>query len=113
MPPPERESADSVKETEMSFWKHLAVLAVSWPLVGCAYIDVSMPLDTDLAHTELGSKVGRSQMHCVAGAVCWGDAGTQAAAREGGLRQLNHADREVFVVLLGLYARQTTVVYGE
>jgi hypothetical protein len=97
----------------MPFRKRLGVLGAILPLVGCAYIDVSMPLDTDLAHTQLGPKVGRSRMHCVAAAVCWGDAGTQAAARDGGLQQLNHADREVFVVLLGLYARQTTVVYGE
>jgi len=97
----------------MLFWKRLGVLGAALPLVGCAYINVSMPLDTDLERTELGPKVGRSRMHCVAGAVCWGDAGTQAAARDGDLRVLNHADREIFVVLLGIYARQTTVVYGE
>lgn len=97
----------------MTWWKLLGALVVVALLFGCAYINVSMPLDTDLERTELGPRVGRAQMHCVMGAVCWGDAGTQAAARDGDLRVLNHADREVFVVLLGVYARQTTVVYGE
>jgi hypothetical protein len=43
--------------------------------------------------------------------VCWGDAGTQAAALDGDIRILTHADHELLLILL--YGRETTVVYGE
>ena len=44
--------------------------------------------------------------------VAWGDAGTQAAALEGGLTTLRHMDIEVVTVLFGLYYKETTIVYG-
>lgn len=91
----------------------LLALGMVSTLSGCAYTNISMPLDTDLDNTILGDKVGRSQFHSFLGIVAWGDAGIQAAARDGGLEVLHHADREVFNVLMGLYFRQTTVVYGE
>jgi hypothetical protein len=80
---------------------------------GCLYTNVSMPLDTDLDQTMLGGKVGQSEFQSVLGMFAWGDAGTQAAAKEGGIRTLNHADQEVFCVLMGLYCRGRTIVYGE
>ncbi len=43
----------------------------------------------------------------------WGDAGIQAAARNGKLTTILHADRELLVVLGGAYVRVTTIVYGE
>ena len=89
------------------------VLVCVFPLAGCLYTGVSQPLDSNLDRTELGSKIGRSHAQSVAFLVAWGDAGTQAAARQGGLKTLNHADRELLVVLFGLYARVTTVVYGD
>jgi hypothetical protein len=49
----------------------------------------------------------------VLGLFAWGDAGTQAAARNGGIQTLNHADSEVFVILGFVYARTRTVVYGD
>lgn len=97
----------------MSCWKSLGALLAAAPLVGCAYANISMPLDTDLDRTELGSKVGRASIHSVLGMVAWGDAGTQAAARNGGLQVLTHADQEVLVILGVVYARRTTVVYGD
>lgn len=91
----------------------LLVLACALPLTGCLYTGVSAPLDRDLDRTELGSKVGRSHAHSVMFLVAWGDAGTQAAAQQGDLQIMNHADQELFLVLFGLYARTTTVVYGD
>jgi hypothetical protein len=82
-------------------------------LTGCLYSNISVPLDTDLDRTKLGSKVGRSRAHNVMFLVSWGDAGTQAAAEDGQIQVLTHADRELFLILFGLYGRQTTVVYGE
>lgn len=83
------------------------------PLTGCVYIDVKTPLDTDLNRTELGTKVGKSEFKGILWMVSWGDAGTHAAAQDGGLTVIHHADREIFSILNGLYYRQRTVVYGD
>ena len=80
---------------------------------GCVYMNVTTPLDTNLDKTQLGSKVGRSQAQSILGLVAWGDAGTQAAARDGGITTLNHFDKDFFSILLFVYARQRTVVYGD
>jgi len=93
----------------MTGWKRLSALAAVLPLLGC--INVTRPLDHDLDRTELGSKVGKARLHCVTPLVCWGDAGTQAAARNGDLHVLTHADHELLLILL--YGRETTVIYGE
>lgn len=85
---------------------------VLWSLTGC-YVHAVLPMDRDLDRTELGGKVGRASTQSVLWAVVWGDAGTQAAAAEGDLRTINHADQEIFVLLGGIYARVTTVVYGD
>ncbi len=56
--------------------------------------------------------MGRSEAHSVLGLFAWGDAGTQAAARAGGIQTIRHADREIFSVLGLVYVRVRTVVYG-
>ncbi len=81
-------------------------------LTGCLYVDVKAPYDLDLNQTELGSKIGESHMRSVLWLFAWGDAGTAAAAKEGGLTSVNHMDRKVFSVLFGLYSKTTTIVYG-
>jgi len=92
----------------------LRLLALCAPLLsGCLYTDIQTPLDLDLNRTRLGDKIGRSQWQSVLWAVAWGDGGTQAAAKQGGLTVINHADSETFVLLGGLYWRQTTILYGE
>jgi hypothetical protein len=80
---------------------------------GCIYMNVTTPLDTDLDRTELGSKVGKSSARSVLWLFAWGDAGTQAAAEDGDIQILRHADQETLLVLLGIYARTRTVVYGD
>ncbi len=79
---------------------------------GC-YVNMKIPLDRDLNKTELGEKVGRSTAKTLFWGFHWGDAGTQAAAEDGGITTINHLDREVFVVLAGLYAKNTTIAYGD
>ena len=80
---------------------------------GCVYFNVTTPLDTNLDETQLGSKVGTSEAHSVLGLVAWGDAGTDAAAKQGGITTIRHADQENFAVLMFIYARYRTVVYGD
>ena len=45
--------------------------------------------------------------------VAWGDAGTKAAATNGGITTINHADQKLYSILWGLYTKSTTLVYGE
>ena len=37
----------------------------------------------------------------------------KAAAEQGGIATINHADMEVTSILFGLYSRETTIVYGD
>ena len=92
----------------------LAVLLLSLlASPGCVYYHVTTPLDSDLHQTELGTKVGRASAYSVMWLVAWGDAGTQAAAEDGDVRVIRHADREVYSILFFVYTRVTTIVYGD
>lgn len=82
-------------------------------LSSCIYMDVSQPLDRDLDKTELGNKVGEASAYSILWAVAWGDAGTKAAAENGNIHTITHADRRRFGILFGLYAKETTIVYGD
>lgn len=91
----------------------LSVTLSSLFLSGCLYVNTTTPLDINLNETQLGDKVGESSLHAVLWLVSWGDAGTKAAAGNGGITRINHADRRTQIYLFGVYARSTTVVYGE
>ena len=91
----------------------LTMALAMWLTSACVYLNVKQPLDTDLQETQLGTKVGKSQAQSILWLVAWGDAGTQAAARDGGITTLKHADQERFSILLGVYARFRTIVYGD
>ena len=80
---------------------------------GCAYMHVQRPLGTNFDNTQLGTKEGRSNAYSILWLVAWGDAGTKAAASQGNIKVIRYADSEVKSVLLGLYSRMTTVVYGD
>jgi len=80
---------------------------------GC-FVMVQRPLDTNYEKTELGNKIGEASMHTILfGLVAWGDAGSKAAAENGGIKVLNHADQKIFSVMFGVYGSWTTVVYGD
>ena len=82
-------------------------------LTGCLYVDIKAPFDTDLNQTVLGAKKGEASVYSVLWLVAWGDGGTAAAAKNGGITTVNHMDAEVFSILFGLYSKTTTVVYGD
>lgn len=82
-------------------------------LAGCAYMRVQRPLDEDFQETRLGSKVGRAYAYSVLWLVAWGDAGTRAAAENGNIEVIHHADREVLLWAGGAYTRMATIVYGD
>jgi len=82
-------------------------------LPGCIYGNFGSPLDTDLHGTELGAKRGESSAHSILWLVAWGDAGSKAAAVDGGITTLRHMDRWTLIILFGVYYRETTIVYGD
>ncbi len=79
----------------------------------CMYVKVQRPYDKNYDKTELGTKEGRSSLQSICWFVSWGDAGTRAAAENGDIKVIRHADVEYYMVFLGLYSRVTTVVYGD
>jgi hypothetical protein len=92
----------------------LSLLALPLLLLpGCLYAHVKTFLDTDLNQTKLGAKTGTSHAQQILWLVAWGDASTKAAAANGGITTINHADQEIFNVLWFVYTKQTTIVYGD
>ena len=80
---------------------------------GCMYSNIQRPMDTDFHNTELGSKEGRATNRSILWLVAWGDAGTKAAAENGDISIIKHADQKIVFVALGLYFHMTTIVYGD
>jgi hypothetical protein len=80
--------------------------------VGTTFNQTSMPMNLKLRSTEFGTKRGEARTHSILGFVSWGDAGIAAAARQGGIRTVRHADTQFFTVLL-VYQSHETVVYGD
>ena len=91
----------------------LCLFAVAALATGCAYTRIQRPFDMDFNQTDLGSKEGRSHTYTVLWLVSWGDAGTRAAAEDGDIKVIKHADVEYYSLLFGLYTRVTTVLYGD
>lgn len=89
------------------------VVMCSHVLSGCLYVNATYPLDVNMNQTPIGSKVGTASRYSVLWAVAWGDGGTQAAARNGGLTVIHNADTHDQVYFFGIYARRTTIVYGD
>jgi len=90
-----------------------AAVLVLMLLSGCVYTNVQRPLGTDFDKTEVGSKEGRADVYSMLWLFAWGDGGAKAAAENGGIKVIHHADTRVFSVLFGLYTRVTTIVYGD
>jgi hypothetical protein len=92
---------------------HIPVSLMLFSLASGCYVNTKLPLDRDLDRTVLGAKVGRASTQGFLWAVAVGDSGIQAAAKNGGIQTIQHADQEYFVVLGGAYVRLTTIVYGD
>ncbi len=91
----------------------ILLISLSLMFSGCVFLNIQTPLDKNYDETDLGTKTGRAEATMIMGLVAWGDAGTKAAADNGGIKIIKHADRELFVVCFGLYTKITTVVYGD
>ena len=91
----------------------VVLIFLSLLLSSCVYTDIQRPLGTEYNKTELGTKIGEASCYSVLWLFAWGDAGTKAAAENGGIKVIRHADTKVFSVLFGLYSKVTTVAYGD
>lgn len=89
------------------------LILISFLVSGCVYYNVQMPLGTEFNKTELGTKIGQSKWHSFLWLVAWGDAGTKAAAQNGDIKVIRHADTKIYSLLFGLYCEVTTIVYGD
>jgi len=90
-----------------------ALAAVLLLSSGCIYSRVRIPLDDNFDNTELGTKEGKSTCRSVLYLFAWGDAGTRAAAEDGDIKVIKHADRETMIILFGLYSQMSTIVHGD
>lgn len=91
----------------------ILALLVLLTLNGCLYLHTQVPMDRDFNETKLGSKHGKASTYSLLWLVAWGNAGTRAAADNGGITVIRHADWETHSILFGLYSRVSTVVYGD
>ncbi|MGQ0552773.1 MAG: TRL-like family protein [Planctomycetota bacterium] len=90
----------------------LAGCASAWPnqpLPGFLFSDVTGP--NTATGESVGSKSGMAECISVLGWVCTGDASMNAAAKAGGVKTISHVDTKTFSVL-GIFARDQTIVYG-
>jgi hypothetical protein len=97
------------------------ILALSCSVLfgGCAFapgaviapitLDMRGPVSAGPAATS--PKVGRAEAWGIL-VFATGDASIQAAANNGGIKRIHHVDNETLNIL-GVYARYTTIVYGE
>ena len=82
------------------------------PPIGIIYTELRAPLDVDYQATPVTGKSGSAESMSILGLVATGDASAKAAADNGGIKKIEHADYYYFNVL-GVVQRYRTVVYGE
>ena len=75
------------------------------------YSEVSAPLSTE-GPIQIGTKTGESSSKTILGIVATGDCSIQAAAKNGGLKRIDHVDYR-YKNILGIVQETTVVVYGE
>lgn len=91
----------------------VSIVVVLLMFCSCAYVHTKTPFDEDLDKTELGSKVGTAEAYSLLWLVAWGDASYAAAAKNGNIKVLKHADQENLQVFFGMYTRWRVIVYGD
>jgi hypothetical protein len=79
------------------------------PVTAPVTIDMRGPVSAGPAMTS--PKIGRSEAWGIL-VFATGDASIETAAANGGITRIHHVDHETMNIL-GIYARYTTVVYGE
>ena len=89
--------------------------------VGCSA--VQSPVSNGLLFTSVkgpitatsnvdDSKVGEASCATILGIISVGDCSIEAAMQQGGIKKVQHVDHKS-ISFLGVYARFTTIVYGQ
>ena len=79
------------------------------PVTAPITLNMKGPVSVGPAMTS--PKVGRAEAWGIL-VYATGDASIEAAAANGGIKRIHHVDQETLNIL-GVYARYTTLVYGE
>ena len=87
-----------------------AAAAMMMTSCGMLYANYTDPVAA--TGNNVGNKVGTSSWSNILGIVQTGDAGINAAAKSAGIKKISHVDYESSNIL-GIYAKHTTIVYGE
>jgi hypothetical protein len=77
-----------------------------------AVTSIDAPLSIDHNRSTVTSKKGEASAICILGLVSIGDASTQTAARNGGLKTVHYLDYK-YLNILGLYQSTIVMAYGE
>ena len=78
-------------------------------LIGVIYTDTTMPQAA--TSNKVGTKVGEASATSILNLVATGDAGINAAAKQGGISSISHVDFSEKSIL-GIFTKVTTRVYG-
>lgn len=83
------------------------------PPPGMAFSQFDAPLDVDFQNTDMsGMKQGKAETMSILGLFAFGDASSKAAAENGQISKIVHADYEYFNIL-GIIQKTTVIVYGK
>ncbi len=77
---------------------------------GIIFTNVDGPVAATMSDNY--SKVGESSCSAILGLISTGDASINAAMKAGNIRKIHHVDHNSMSVL-GIYAKFTTIVYGD
>ncbi len=99
----------------------LVLSFIAFALTGC--VAVTSPVSNGLIYTGVSgpvaatagdtySKVGKSSCVAILGIVSTGDASIDAAMKNSGITKIHHVDHKS-TNILGVFAKFTTIVYGE
>ncbi len=90
-------------------------IAVLIPACGLVYTNIKTPAPTLAIQTnaEGQNKIGRASCTSYVWIIGIGDCSVTEAMKNGEIKKVHHVDAEVKSILLGIYERYTTVVYGE
>lgn len=85
------------------------------PACGLVYTNIKTPTPTLAIQTnaEGQDKIGRSSCTSYLWIVGIGDCSVTEAMKNGEIKKVHHVDTEMKSILLGIYEKYTTVVYGE
>jgi hypothetical protein len=82
---------------------------------GYLYTDVTSPSQYLTVATDsavIASRSGEASASAILGLIATGDAGIEAAMKDGNITKVHHIDHQVVHFLGGIYVKNKTIVYG-